>query len=104
MYIAMNRFKVKLGSEEDFENVWKNRDSSLNDVPGFKQFMLLRGPAKEDDGYCLFSSHTVWESEDAFIGWTKSQNFKDAHRNAGDSKTVYVGHPEFEGFAVVEGA
>ncbi len=35
MYIAMNRFKVAMGSEADFENVWRNRDSSLSEVPGF---------------------------------------------------------------------
>ena len=28
MFIAMNRFKVKKGSEEAFENIWKGRDSS----------------------------------------------------------------------------
>ena len=34
MYIAMNRFKVLRGSEEDFETVWKNRDPQLDKVPG----------------------------------------------------------------------
>jgi heme-degrading monooxygenase HmoA len=29
MYIAMNRFKVALGSESDFETVWTSRDSRL---------------------------------------------------------------------------
>ena len=28
MFIAMNRFKVQKGSEEAFERVWKNRDST----------------------------------------------------------------------------
>ncbi|MGZ3349177.1 MAG: antibiotic biosynthesis monooxygenase, partial [Xanthobacteraceae bacterium] len=27
MFIAMNRFRVKKGSEEAFEEVWLNRDS-----------------------------------------------------------------------------
>ncbi|ENR00393.1 hypothetical protein H721_02628 [Brucella ovis IntaBari-2006-46-332] len=31
MFIAMNRFKVRIGSETDFETVWKNRDSQLSD-------------------------------------------------------------------------
>ena len=29
MFIAMNRFRVKRGSEEDFEKVWLKRDSQL---------------------------------------------------------------------------
>lgn len=104
MYIAMNRFKVQKGSEEAFENVWKNRDSSLAEMKGFEQFHLLRGPFNEAEGYTLFASHTVWASHEDFVAWTKSENFRAAHRNAGSSKAVYVGHPQFEGFSVVEGA
>lgn len=104
MYIAMNRFKVQKGSEEVFENIWKNRDSTLSQMQGFRQFHLLRGPENEADGYTLFASHTVWDSFDDFSAWTKSENFRAAHRNAGDHKAVYVGHPQFEGFTSVDGA
>ena len=104
MYIAMNRFKVAKGSEGDFEAVWKNRDSSLNEMAGFREFHLLRGPVNEAEGYTLFASHTIWESFEDFTAWTKSEQFRAAHRNAGGSKTTYVGHPQFEGFSVVEGA
>jgi heme-degrading monooxygenase HmoA len=48
MYIAMNRFKVALGSEAAFERVWTSRDTHLKDVPGFVEFHLLRGPPRED--------------------------------------------------------
>ena len=104
MYIAMNRFKVQKGSEEAFENVWKNRNSSLAEMKGFEQFHLLRGPVNEAEGYTLFASHTVWASQEDFVAWTKSENFRAAHRNAGSNKAVYIGHPQFEGFSVVEGA
>ena len=43
MFIAMNRFRIALGREEDFVSVWKNRDSHLDGVPGFRHFNLLRG-------------------------------------------------------------
>lgn len=104
MFIAMNRFKVQTGYETEFENVWKNRDSSLGEMRGFKSFHLLRGPVNEDENYTLFASHTIWDSKDDFVAWTKSENFRAAHRNAGSSKPLYVGHPQFEGFSVVEGA
>ena len=104
MYIAMNRFKVQAGSEEAFENIWKGRDSTLSEMKGFEQFHLLRFPLNEAEGYTLFASHTIWESYEDFVAWTKSQNFRDAHKNAGNNKTVYIGHPQFEGFSVVEGA
>lgn len=104
MYIAMNRFKVLKGSEEDFENVWKNRDSSLSEMKGFEQFHLLRGAFNEAEGYTLFASHTIWTSQEDFVAWTKSENFRAAHKNAGTGKVMYQGHPQFEGFSAVEGA
>ncbi|MBB2819832.1 UNVERIFIED_ORG: heme-degrading monooxygenase HmoA [Rhizobium esperanzae] len=103
MYIAMNRFKVVTGTEGDFEMVWRNRDSSLAEVPGFVEFRLLRGKLNEEEGCTLYSSHTVWTSEEDFQNWTKSENFRAAHRNAGDGKAMYKGPPVFEGFNVVEG-
>lgn len=104
MYLAMNRFKVIEGQETEFEDVWKNRESSLNEMPGFVEFHLMRGALNEDEGYTLFASHTVWKSEDDFIAWTKSENFKQAHKNAGNNKKLYLGHPNFEGFKSVVGA
>ncbi|RDJ10314.1 antibiotic biosynthesis monooxygenase family protein [Rhizobium grahamii] len=103
MYIAMNRFKVAIGSEADFENVWRNRDSSLSKVPGFVEFRLLRGRTNAEEDYTLFSSHTLWRSEEDFVNWTKSENFRAAHSSAGERKAMYKGPPVFEGFNVVAG-
>jgi heme-degrading monooxygenase HmoA len=104
MYIAMNRFKVVVGSEEAFEDVWKGRDSRLGEMKGFTSFHLLRGATNEAEGYTLYASHTIWESHEDFVAWTKSENFRAAHRNAGGNKPLYQGHPQFEGFSAVEGA
>jgi heme-degrading monooxygenase HmoA len=48
MFIAMNRFRVKKGSEEAFEQVWLSRDTQLTKVPGFVEFHLLNGPEHEE--------------------------------------------------------
>ena len=100
MFIAMNRFKVLPGAEDEFETLWKNRDSQLPGVPGFVEFRLLRGPAKED--HVLYASHTIWASKADFEAWTKSEAFRLAHRNAGGTRPLYAGHPEFEGFEPVQ--
>ena len=100
MYIAMNRFKVAPGSEQAFETMWTGRDSHLHKVPGFVEFHLLRGPNKGD--HTLYSSHTIWADQAAFEGWTRSEAFRAAHANAGDNRAMYLGHPEFEGFSVVQ--
>ena len=100
MFIAMNRFKVQHGQEAAFEAVWKSRDTHLKGVPGFKAFSLLRGPERED--HVLYSSHTVWRSEADFLAWTRSEAFRAAHKGAGGNKPLYQGHPEFEGFTVLQ--
>ncbi len=100
MYIAMNRFRVKTGSEPDFEAVWLNREVHITKEEGFVEFRLLRGPQHED--HTLYVSHTVWASEQHFVAWTKSQAFRDAHKDAGQNKPLYLGPPHFEGFAVIQ--
>ena len=100
MYIAMNRFKVAPGSEAAFEHLWTSRDSRLKSVPGFVEFHLLRGPKKED--HVLYSSHTIWSDHATFEAWTRSEAFRAAHAGAGGNHGMYLGHPEFEGFEVVQ--
>lgn len=100
MFIAMNRFKVTTGNEGIFEKMWFDREIHIDRVPGFVAFHLLRGPEKED--HTLYSSHTLWQTRGAFEAWTKSEAFRAAHRDAGSSKPLYIGHPEFEGFEVIQ--
>ena len=61
MFIAMNRFKVRKGSEHDFEQVWLTRQSHLEEVPGFVIFHLLKGPEKDDHVlYACASCGTIY--------------------------------------------
>ena len=64
MFIAMNRFQVKKGAEQAFENVWASRESYLGNMPGFVEFHLLKGPVADD--HTLYSSHTTWLDKAAF--------------------------------------
>ena len=100
MFLTMNRFKVKLGHEAEFEEVWSSRDSQLTRVPGFVAFHLLKG--EERDGYRLYASHTAWESEQAFHDWTRSEAFRTAHRGAGEHRDMYLSAPELEVFESVQ--
>lgn len=101
MYVAMNRFRVVKGSEEAFETLWRNRDSQLDSTPGFLEFSMLRGAEAGD--HTLYISTSRWASENAFRNWTTSENFRRAHKDAGSAKHMYLGPPDFEGFAVLEG-
>ncbi|NDW06498.1 antibiotic biosynthesis monooxygenase family protein [Jiella pacifica] len=101
MYIAMNRFRVVPESTEAFEELWRTRKSHLDQMPGFIEFHMLKGEDKND--HVLYASHTVWESRETFEAWTRSEAFRASHANAGrGGPRLYLGHPEFEGFEVIQ--
>lgn len=101
MYIAMNRFHVTPANADAFEALWLGRDSHLKDMEGFVEFHMLKGP--EAEGLILYASHTVWADEDAFRGWTRSDAFRAAHKNAGSpAQKLHEGTPQFEGFSTIQ--
>ena len=87
MFIAMNNFKVNPEKGEDFETVWRTRESHLQGVAGFVQFALLKGDDPGD-----YVSHSTWESREAFMNWAKSEGFRQAH-GGGLASGVMAGHP-----------
>ena len=98
-YIAMNRFRIANIHKKDFIEIWQNRESYLEDVPGFKEFKLLEGSSQNNE--TIFISHSLWESQAAFDGWRTSEHFKKAHAQARAPKGTYLSHPQFEGFEVI---
>lgn len=101
MYLAMNRFTLRPENAEAFEALWLGRDSHLKQMEGFVEFHMLK-TAPREDGTILYASHTVWESEAAFKAWTRSEQFRAAHANAGGTRKLHEGHPQFEGFSAIQ--
>jgi heme-degrading monooxygenase HmoA len=99
MYIAMNRFKIAPGFGKAFEEMWRNRKSYLDEVPGFREFHLLRGPS--DETHTLYASHSVWDNQKVLEAWTHSESFKKAHAQAKSPEGMHLSHPNFEGFEVI---
>ena len=100
MYIAMNRFSIAPGRESEFEQVWRERESYLDEVSGFKSFQLLRGVTGEER--TIFISHSTWASRAAFVAWTESEAFTKAHRRGRSPEGLVLKHPDFEGYEVVD--
>lgn len=99
MFIAMNRFKVVKDGADEFEAMWRQRETYLGEMAGFKEFHLLRGPELEN--HILYASHTTWRSRADFEAWTRSEQFRKAHSRAPATRPLYLGHPQFEGFELV---
>ncbi len=102
MFIAMNHFNVNPDRAQEFEEVWRGRESSLKELDGFVQFSLLKGDDAGD-----YISHTIWESRAAFLAWAQSDHFRRAHAQAGPPAGVIDGHPHakfYEAVLVEQGA
>ena len=102
MYIVMNRFKVKRGSEEAFIEIWRNRDTHLKEMKGFNRFYFLKG--KTEENYTLFSSFAEWESKADFDAWVNSEQFKHTDRNTGNrpnNNDIYYEPAQLECFESV---
>jgi heme-degrading monooxygenase HmoA len=89
MFVAMNNFRVASGKGEEFERIWKERESYLSDVPGFVAFALLRGDTEGE-----YISHSTWQDRDAFMAWTQSEAFVKGHRQGGSLMGVLEGPPQ----------
>ena len=95
----MNRFKIALNREYDFENIQRKRETHLDNVPGFIDFHLVKG--KTEETHTLYASHSTWNSRKDFENWTKSEAFRKAHKGVGEHSDIYLGHPKFEGFEII---
>jgi heme-degrading monooxygenase HmoA len=98
--LTMNRFVVREGQEEAFEEVWRSRDSHLKSVEGFVAFHLMKGP--EVEGGRLYASHTLWRDRAAFEAWTKSDAFRAAHSGVKPQSGLYAGPPVLEVYDSVQ--
>ncbi len=101
MYIAMNHFRVAAGRGSEFEQIWRDRDSYLNDVAGFVQFHLVCGK-DEEDGTHRYASHAIWDSHKAFLDWTHSEAFRKAHGEKRTPEGLLLAHPNFQGWHAVD--
>lgn len=100
LFIAMNHFRVDPARGADFEAHWRQRESFLDEVPGFLRFALLRGDEAGE-----YISHSVWESRAAFETWTESEAFRKAHAQARTPAGILQGPPRLRLFeAVIEQA
>jgi heme-degrading monooxygenase HmoA len=92
MFIAMNRFQVNAGKEADFEEMWRSRETYLDQVPGFVAFALLKGSTPEQGGATEYVSHSTWRSRKDFDNWTNSDHFTRGHAQ-GSVAGVLAGPP-----------
>jgi heme-degrading monooxygenase HmoA len=97
MFIAMNRFQVVAGKEEDFERIWRERESYLEGTPGFVRFALLKSEMAAGE----YVSHSTWQDRESFMSWMNSEAFAKGHRQ-GSLAGILQGPPMPSMFVVIQ--
>ena len=92
MFVAMNRFQVNQGEETAFEEMWRRRETYLDQVPGFVAFSLLRNWIANDNKTTEYISHSTWKSRQDFEAWRDSESFSRGHAQ-GSVEGVLAGPP-----------
>jgi heme-degrading monooxygenase HmoA len=85
-----NRIPVAEGHEIDFEDRFRKRVHLVDQSPGFIRNEVHRPrPMKMQDGAFVddpegegyYEVKTWWRSFDDFVAWTRSESFREAHRD-----------------------
>ena len=108
MIVVSNRIPVAKGQEAAFEERFRGRAGLVENHPGFIRLEILRpkpvmmhgAPAGGSESYVVL---TYWESEQAFVAWTESEDFRRAHASR-PPKEMFAGPSVFEMHEVIQTA
>lgn len=92
--VKINAISVPEGAGSELEQRFAARARSVETMPGFEDFQLLR-PVEGEDRYFVY---TRWDSEESFQAWVQSQAFAHGHApstasgaESSDAKPVATG-------------
>ncbi|MEM9518825.1 MAG: antibiotic biosynthesis monooxygenase [Actinomycetota bacterium] len=93
--VKINAVTVPEGMGDDFMERFAKRAGSVENQPGFEEFLLL----SPTDGKSPFFVFTRWESEEAFQAWMSSNDFAAAHAHVREEAAAVAehGHGDFSG-------
>jgi heme-degrading monooxygenase HmoA len=104
--VVSNRIQVSPGHEEAFEKRFEGRAGLVEKQPGFVRLEILRPKTVQMHGQTLGGSDyyvvlTYWEDEQAFLNWTESDAFREAHSKR-PPKEMFSGPNVFEMHEIVQ--
>ncbi|MEM7092312.1 MAG: antibiotic biosynthesis monooxygenase [Actinomycetota bacterium] len=98
--VKINAITVPEGMSEEFMERFAKRAGSVEQQPGFEEFLLLR-PTDDNPRFFVF---TRWASEADFQNWISGSDFAAAHAHVAEeaAEVVEHGHGNFDGDSEAE--
>jgi heme-degrading monooxygenase HmoA len=94
MFMAMSRFTVANGMEEDVRAAFLARPHKVDAAPGFERMEVLRPLGSPEEFWLL----TWWRDEAAFDAWHRSHAYQDSHSGMPKGLKLVPGSTEIRRF------
>lgn len=93
-YVALSRFEVRPGFEQQVTTAFQNRPHLVESAPGFVRLDVLR-PAQQPTEFWLL---TYWTDHASFETWHRGHGRKAAHHAMPEGLKLVPGSAELVGF------
>lgn len=90
MFVAMSRFRVANGMEEQVDHAFRNRPHEVDSVEGFVRMDVVR-PVETPQEFLLI---TYWTDPDSYHRWHRSDAHHASHLHIPKGLKLAPGHTE----------
>lgn len=94
MFVAMSRFRIANGMEEQVDDAFKNRPHQVDSVQGFVRMDVVR-PVETPQQFLLI---TYWTDEVSYHTWHRSSDHHTSHAYIPKGLKLVSGHTEVSYF------
>lgn len=98
-FVALSRFVVRNGMEEQVRLAFVGRPHGVDDAPGFQRMEVLRPEGKPEEFWLM----TWWSSPDHFDAWHHSHTYRESHRGIPKGLKLVPGSTEISRLEQVAG-
>ncbi|PPA69453.1 antibiotic biosynthesis monooxygenase family protein [Jeotgalibacillus proteolyticus] len=75
MYTVFSTFDVPEDKSDQVIEIYKNRSRSVDNAPGFKDFLLLQNDKRAGE----ITVQLFFETKKDYLNWVRSEDFKRIH-------------------------
>ena len=75
MYTVFSTFDVPEEKADEVINIYQNRSRSVDQAPGFKDFLLLQNDKRKGE----ITVQLFFDTKKDYLNWVRSENFKKIH-------------------------
>lgn len=97
MFVAVSRFVVANGMEEDVAAAFVDRPRLVDDVLGFERLTVMRPEGRPEEFWLI----TEWSDRESFEDWHRGHGYASSHRGIPHGLKLVQGETRITKFEVL---